>query len=48
MDEDSSINAPFATLQEHKSPAPPTPSLDDPASPLASAWASIDTDVSLD
>ena len=48
MDEDSSINAPFATLPEHKSPAPPTPSLDDPASPLAAAWASIDTDVSLD
>ncbi len=48
MDEDSSINAPLATLPEHKSPAPSTPSPDDPVAPFAGAWAAIDSDVSLD
>jgi ATP-binding cassette subfamily B protein len=48
MDEDSSINAPLATLPEHTAPAPITPSPDEPARLPPGAWVSVDTDVALD
>ena len=48
MDEDSSITAPLATLPEHKSPAAITPSPTAPTDRPPAAWASIETDVSLD
>jgi ATP-binding cassette subfamily B protein len=48
MDEDSSIDAPLATLPEHTAPATITPSSARPAGPPAEAWLSVDTDVSLD